>query len=316
MADGTKIEWTEATWNPITGCSVKSPGCAKCYAMKLAGTRLQHHPSRAGLTVKTKTGPVWNGEVRFNERWLDQPLQWTKPRKIFVVAHGDLFHENVPEEWIAQVFNVMARCPQHKFQILTKRIDRAADILGSPKNHALWSPKLWHRSVLSNVWIGTSVEDQTRADERREPLRAIANMRWHTWVSYEPALGHVNWTDWHFIHWLVSGGESGPNARPSHPDWHRKSRDWCVAAGVPFFFKQWGNYTDMKHAGIVEHGPVTNKTGNVRDWINSTVTFSDGSKQTVSAHSWTGHGTDLVFNVGKKRAGALLDGREWREFPR
>ncbi|KKC24881.1 phage Gp37/Gp68 family protein [Sphingomonas sp. SRS2] len=124
MADGTSIEWTDATWNPITGCSVHSAGCTNCYAMKLAGTRLRHHPSRAGLTVDSKAGPVWTGKVRFNDEWLMQPLRWTRPRRIFVVAHGDLFHEAVPDEWIDRVFAVMALCPHHQFQVLTKRADR------------------------------------------------------------------------------------------------------------------------------------------------------------------------------------------------
>ena len=128
MAGKTKIEWTNggATWNPITGCSVVSPGCTNCYAMHLAGTRLKHHPSRAGLTDMTKTGPVWNGQVRFNQSWLDQPLRWRKPRMIFVCAHGDLFHEDVPDAWIDRVFAVMALAPQHTFQCLTKRAGRMA----------------------------------------------------------------------------------------------------------------------------------------------------------------------------------------------
>src|SRR4051812_9194595 len=100
MADNTHIEWTDATWNPVTGCSVVSPGCTNCYAMRLAGTRLKHHPSRYGLTHDTKAGPVWNGEVTFNRPWLDQPLRWKRPRRIFVAAHGDLFHEAVHDEWI------------------------------------------------------------------------------------------------------------------------------------------------------------------------------------------------------------------------
>ncbi|WP_279480297.1 phage Gp37/Gp68 family protein [Aureimonas sp. SK2] len=124
MADNTKIEWTDATWNPITGCSVVSPGCTNCYAMLLAGTRLSNHPSRIGLTRDTKGGPVWTGEVRFNEGWLDQPLRWRRPRMIFVCAHGDLFAEGVPDEWIDRVFAVMALAPQHVFQVLTKRADR------------------------------------------------------------------------------------------------------------------------------------------------------------------------------------------------
>lgn len=133
MADGTKIEWTDATWNPITGCSVTSPGCTNCYAMKLAGTRLRHDPSRAGLTEMTKTGPIWNGQIRFNEKWLTQPLQWKRGRKIFVCAHGDLFHESVPDEWIDRVFAVMALCPQHTFQVLTKRSARMREYMTNPE---------------------------------------------------------------------------------------------------------------------------------------------------------------------------------------
>lgn len=131
MASKTSIEWTRgkdgsagATWNPITGCSIVSPGCTHCYAMKLAGGRLKHHPSRKGLTKMTKAGPVWNGTVRFNESWLTQPLEWKQPRMIFVCAHGDLFHEDVPDEWIDKVLAVMALSPQHTFQVLTKRSDR------------------------------------------------------------------------------------------------------------------------------------------------------------------------------------------------
>lgn len=124
MADTSTIEWTDATWNPVTGCSVVSPGCRHCYAMRLAGGRLRHHPSRVGLTRPGKAGPVWTGEVRLNAEWLDQPLRWRRPRMIFVCAHGDLFHEAVPDEWIDRVFAVMALAPRHTFQILTKRSAR------------------------------------------------------------------------------------------------------------------------------------------------------------------------------------------------
>src|SRR5690606_34453266 len=178
MAEQSSIEWTDATWNPITGCSVVSPGCTNCYAMKLAGTRLQRHPSRAGLTIATKAGPVWNGKVRLNEAWLDQPLKWKRPRMIFVCAHGDLFHEDVPDEWIDRVFAVMALAPQHTFQVLTKRAERMrrymephdqrrADSLGRKVLDLGYREPLellhW---PLPNVWLGVSAEDQTRADER------------------------------------------------------------------------------------------------------------------------------------------------------
>jgi protein gp37 len=176
MSDGTTIEWTEATWNPITGCSVTSPGCTNCYAMKLAGTRLRNHESRAGLTVESKAGPVWTGEVRLNEQWLDQPLRWKRPRMIFVCAHGDLFHESVPDEWIDKVFAVMALAPQHTFQVLPNRSKRMRDffaestgwrariagLLNEMKPSPLWNGNVhqgWQNlhgraDGLPNVWLG------------------------------------------------------------------------------------------------------------------------------------------------------------------
>ncbi|TXN64473.1 phage Gp37/Gp68 family protein [Methylobacterium sp. WL6] len=222
MADQTGIEWTDATWNPITGCSVVSPGCTNCYAMRLAGTRLRHHPSRAGLTLDSKAGPVWNGEVRLNEAWLTQPLLWTRPRRIFVCAHGDLFHENVPDAWIDRVFAVMALCPQHTFQVLTKRSARMqAYMTGCEEPPAdlplreMWVTQ-WHRRdhvaramrglgprfedrlgqvrrlPLPNVWLGVSAEDQRRADERvPDLLAAPAAVRF---VSAEPLLDAIDFT--------------------------------------------------------------------------------------------------------------------------
>ncbi|RDV06392.1 phage Gp37/Gp68 family protein [Sphingorhabdus pulchriflava] len=213
MADHTKIEWTEATWNPITGCSVYSAGCTNCYAMKLAGTRLRHHPSRAGLTIDTKAGPVWNGQVRFNEDWLTQPLQWKRPRMIFVCAHADLFHEAVPDEWIDRIFAVMALCPQHTFQVLTKRSDRmraymhgftcdgarrfnVADAAGRmmEDGDGAWSTVAANTDwPLPNVWLGVSVENQATADERIPDLLATpAAVRW---LSCEPLLGPVDFNE-------------------------------------------------------------------------------------------------------------------------
>lgn len=218
MSDNSAIEWTDATWNPITGCAVVSPGCANCYAMKLAGARLRHHPSRAGLTAMSKAGPVWNGKVRFNEEWLTQPLQWKRPRRIFVCAHGDLFAEAVPDEWIDRVFAVMALAPQHTFQVLTKRSRRMRDYLldqgcDLPDRSAGDGPRLgtvgriklemlmrdragalgcgfnW---PLPNVWLGVSAEDQERADERIPDLLATpAVVRF---VSAEPLLGPIDLT--------------------------------------------------------------------------------------------------------------------------
>ncbi len=216
MAEHSLIEWTDATWQPITGCSVVSPGCTNCYAMKLAGTRLKHHPSRKGLTRDSKAGPVWTGEVRLNEQWLDQPLRWKRPRKIFVCAHGDLFAENVPDAWIDRVFAVMALAPQHTFQVLTKRASRMERYVSAPATQGRIYDLVLSEEVqvvliadpaleayappgprvhlgtwpLPNVWLGVSAEDQTRADERIPDLLATpAAVRF---VSAEPLIGPIN----------------------------------------------------------------------------------------------------------------------------
>lgn len=206
MAEKTEISWTESTWNPITGCSYESPGCRDCYAATLAGTRLKNHPSRAGLTHASAGGPVWTGEVRFNEGWLDQPLQWKRPRMIFVVAHGDLFHPKVPDSWIDRVWARMAIAHWHTFQVLTKRIDRAARYLSDPAlaeriaaicvseltgkapfAETVTSAKVRYRLPLPNVWVGTSIERQQEAVPRLAALREVpAAVRW---VSAEPMLG-------------------------------------------------------------------------------------------------------------------------------
>lgn len=287
MADKTHIEWCDATWNPITGCTVTSPGCTNCYAMRLAGTRLKHHPSRKGLTQMTKAGPVWTGEVRLNEEWLLQPLMWKKPRRIFVCAHGDLFHENVRDEWIDKVFAVMALCPQHTFQVLTKRAHRmSAYINASWENDRInceagmmidWLHMHEIEWPLPNVWLGVSVEDQTRANERiPHLLETPAAVRF---VSAEPLLGPIDFTNIDLtpsershaepsgltrvnaltgeyaddengaipgiiddpdprINWIIVGGESGPNARDMDPEWAREIRDDCKAVGTALFVKQ------------------------------------------------------------------------------
>jgi len=233
VADATHIEWTDATWNPIAGCSVVSPGCTNCYAMKLAGGRLQHHRSRAGLTTDSKAGPVWNGLVRLNEEWFDQPLRWSRPRRIFVCAHGDLFHESVPDAWIDRVFAVMALAPHHTFQVLTKRaarmrayVENRAPKLArfmideylikapdtAPKGRArnvAWPVKsignidmpddvTMAEWPLPNVWLGVSAEDQTRADERLPEL--VATPAAVRFVSLEPLLGPVDITPHLFIY--------------------------------------------------------------------------------------------------------------------
>ena len=244
MADHSLIEWCDATWNPVTGCSVVSPGCTNCYAMRLAGTRLKHEPSREGLTQDTKAGPVWTGQVRFNEQWLDQPLRWKRGRRIFVCAHGDLFAEGVPDEWIDKVFAVMALAAQHTFLVLTKRAARMREycsdaqtpfrVARAGKQWAIGSTIEW---PLANCWEGVSVEDQARADERIPLLRDTPAAK--RFISAEPLLSGIELWGWTpHLDWVIAGGESGPGARPMHPDWARSLRDQCQAAGVPFFFKQ------------------------------------------------------------------------------
>lgn len=318
MADGTKIEWTDATWNPITGCTVVSPGCTNCYAMKLAGTRMKHHPSRAGLTIETKNGPVWNGMLRFNEQWLDQPLRWRTSRMIFVCAHGDLFHEEVPDEWVDRIFAVMALCPQHTFQVLTKRPERMrrymqpfdqrrSDSLGGfVLDIGYDGPLECLKWPLPNVWLGVSCENQEWADARREPMRRLAGEGWLTWVSYEPALGLVRWDGWEFIRWLVSGGESGQRARPSHLDWHRAARDWCEPRGIPYHFKQcgdWQEYYDRdRDDPDCQQCPRCDAPG--ERYVNLEGGFGFHGERVVA-----------MRRVGKGAAGRLLDGVEHNGFP-
>lgn len=315
MAEYTKIEWTDATWNPITGCAIASPGCTNCYAMRLAGTRLRNHPSREGLTRDSKAGPVWTGEVRLNEQWLTQPLKWTRPRMIFVCAHGDLFAEGVPDEWIDQVFAIMALAPQHTFQVLTKRASRMREYL----HELIRARRRWEHiirtvhkrvtvsppPVLPNVWLGVSVEDQRRAEERLPDLvETPAAVRW---VSAEPLIGGLDILPWlSRLGWVVAGGESGPGARPMHIEWIRALRDQCTAAGVPFLFKQWGGWIIASHAnGHFDSSMATNDA----IWLDI-----DGRQAKPSCNGMVE--PIGMFRVPKALAGRLLDGIEHNAFPK
>lgn len=335
MADRTGIEWTDASWNPVVGCSLVSPGCTNCYAMGQAARIVRcsqglKRPSTYDGTVESVKGrPVWTGKVALaSEATLTQPLRWKRPRRIFVNSMGDLFHEDVPDAWIDRVFAVMALAPQHTFQILTKRsarmriyvtdpatvrrvydivcdlsLEQAANvILLARPEHAAHAPPGRHILLgvwpLPNVWLGVSAEDQRRADERIPDLLATpAAIRF---VSAEPLLGPIDfgqaqdglpinaWLTWlDGLDWIIVGGESGPNARPMHPDWARSIRDQCAAAGTAFFFKQHGEWIgvpDLRRLrggggpgfGAFDHAPYDAEAEAVR--------------------------------IGKARAGRLLDG--------
>ena len=251
MADKTGIEWTDATWNPVTGCAKVSAGCKHCYAERNWG-RLQHLPAYAGRAFT---------DVATHADRLLQPLSWKRPRRIFVNSMSDLFHQDIHDDFIGMVFRTMARAPQHTFQVLTKRAERMQRLLTHPKMRGFVGDAPW---PLPNVWIGVSVEDQATADKRIPLLLDTpAAVRW---ISAEPLLGPMSLTkeylsmkcggaypfrslgDEHrtklidLLDWVVVGGESGPKARPMHPAWARSLRDQCAAAAVPFLFKQWGEW--------------------------------------------------------------------------
>lgn len=386
MSTTTTIEWTDATWNPIRGCSRVSEGCRNCYAEKVAFRFSGAGQPYEGLAHKVNGHASWTGKVEFVEEHLLDPLKWgpvitgcltgrevphaqkghcpkctERPRRIFVNSMSDLFHENVPDEWIDKIFAVMALCPQHQFQILTKRPERMLAYLSSDQNriNVLYrvlchDPRAIERGEefrtwpLPNAQLGVSVEDQETADERIPPLlQTPAAVRF---ISAEPSLGAIDLTNinqmvWFFnyyqksnpsaalrdfndenypkhcrldalrghsahsieqmekLDWVICGGESGRDARPMHPDWARSLRDQCQAAGVPFFFKQWGEWICPTQFG----------EGNFDPRVHGVI-CRDG-RFFPNCDFAPGERSKITCRVGKKAAGALLDGREWREFP-
>ncbi len=225
MSTATTIEWTEATWNPVRGCSRVSPGCQHCYAERMAHRFAGKGMPYEGLTRASRSGePRWTGKIAMVPEALDEPLHWRRPRVVFVNSMSDLFHERIPVSFIESVFGVMQKAHWHTFQVLTKRPERALTL----------SSKLpWP----ANVWLGASVESAEYVG-RIAVLRSIrASVRF---LSIEPLLGPLAPLDLAGIHWVIVGGESGPGARAMHPDWVRAIRDECIKADVAFFFKQWG----------------------------------------------------------------------------
>lgn len=225
----TQIEWTDATWNPVAGCSVVTSGCTNCYAMEMA-RRLDAMgiTKYQGLTHKSGKRSVWNGVIREDDASLEMPRRWKKPRKIFVNSMSDLFHEQVSEEFIAKVWRVMKETPHHNYQILTKRPERMACVI------AKCVPE-----ILPNVWLGTSVENSDVVG-RIDYLRLVpAAIRF---ISFEPLIGPVGPVDLTGIRWAIVGGESGKFARPVREEWIDEIYGQCVKHKSAFFFKQWGTW--------------------------------------------------------------------------
>ena len=323
MSDKTGIEWTDATWNPVTGCDRTSPGCDNCYALTLAKRlKAMGSPNYQRDGDPRTSGPGFG--VTVHNHMLDQPLKWKRPRRIFVNSMSDLFHPDVSDEFIASVFAVMACAPQHTFQVLTKRPQRMATLLNQLVRREGFR-ELRERAVdrlidtgprlrlgehddpfawpLPNVWLGVSIESDQYAFRSDYLRRTPAAVRW---ISAEPLLGPLPSLNLTGIDWLVVGGESGAGARPMHPDWARDLRDRCQLPELNdawhgdrhtrFLFKQWGEWAPIDD----------DMAGTVGRWVDQVTGATYGTHEA---------NRDLMSHFGKRAAGRLLDGRTWDEYP-
>jgi protein gp37 len=224
MAESS-IEWTDATWNPVAGCTIISPGCTNCYAMRLAARLDAMGMAKyRGLTRKSGQRAVWTGKVRLDRASLEIPLRWKKPRMVFVNSMSDLFQDDIPEEFLREVWAVMRQASRHTFQILTKRPGNMADLTQS-------------LPLLPNVWLGASVENADHLWRLKELRKVKASVRF---VSFEPLIGSLGSIDLNGVDWAIVGGESGPRARPMERAWVMEIKRACRRADTAFFFKQWG----------------------------------------------------------------------------
>ncbi len=320
----SNIEWTEKVWNPTTGCNKVSRGCKFCYAEIMHGRQL-------GMNPKKYFRPFLDGAFPSPE-YLLTPLSWKKPSFIFVDSMSDLFHDNIPFEYIDKVFAVMALARQHTFQLLTKRTSRMAEYFsqGHEELFQRWKNCTYEMTgqliaqsgewefPLPNVWLGTSIEDQQSANERIPYLVEVpAVVRW---LSAEPLVGSIDLfmatknvndlnSENHLrgIHWLVAGGESGHgNVQPCHPDWLRSLQKQCMDAQVPFFFKQWGSFIPtVDFAGTkINQQYIVGPRGSFGKWNE------------VGPNDIMNPSNAQMAKVGKNKSGRLLDGKEYNEYPK
>lgn len=330
----TNIEWTDETWNPTTGCTKISDGCKNCYIERTPAFRI------AGKKFVNGKIPLELYEGR-----LDAPLHWKKPRRIFVNSMSDLFHEDVPYEFIDRVFAVMQIAKWHTFQVLTKRAERMRKYMACDRGPVLENERTtsewWINEAavvgdvgslrgklgfeagsadawpLSNVILGVSVENKKHGLPRIEHLRRTpAAVRM---LSIEPLLEDLGEIDLTGIGWVIVGGESGPGARPCHPDWVRPIRDLCVKVGVPFFWKQWGEWADLTNEpdGSELHQRSTCDEILLQSGEVLGAGYRNGKESggMIWGHDWKERGAAWMGRVGKKAAGRLLDGRTWDEMP-
>jgi protein gp37 len=314
MSD-TEISWADKSWQPAIGCSVQSPGCTFCYAANLAGTRLAHVPAYEGLTVRNADTDVieYNGTVRLLPERLGEPGKWRKPSRIFVGSMTDLFHDEVPDEYIAQVFDVIAATPRHTFQVLTKRIQRARQWFPEWLNyrlpHQVGEPRTRSSKMIDNLWLGTSIESG-RYGFRSQHLATIHGC--HHFLSIEPLVGPLTAAqiEWAGVGCVIVGGESGPNARPMHPNWLNDIFQHCEAPRgdhkkIPFEFKQWGEWTmPTKHL-------ETKKVPSERTiWLgdNGVIAHTFEEAAELSAQRVV---MQRMERTGRRNAGRAWIGREW-----
>lgn len=322
MGENSAIEWTDHTFNPWIGCTKVSPGCDRCYAETLATNRL---------------GVAWGPHAerrRTAESTWRQPLAWNrraeregKRARVFCASLADVFDNQVPGQWRSDLWRLIRNTPHLDWLLLTKRPQNIARMLPGPQDNCLpeWGDG-W-----TNVWLGTTAENQAEADRRIPHLLAVPAAR--HFLSCEPLLGPVNITRWLTdgrdqaipeLDWVIAGGESGPGARPMHPDWARSLRDQCQAAGVPFFFKQWGAFTyhPVDPEGVAAHLSCVDTQGRECALARGEADRAAGKPWwflSPASGFWGPHGIPAGVverrHANKKAAGALLDGREWREVP-